>query len=150
MENIIATDLLKITSLFIDEVIKAKEKHPNWPTDPVHAAAILGEESGELTQAALDFYAKGGDELRERMSAEAIQCGAMSIRFLLNVWQYRDSNSAVASGKTDIAALQRFVVCSNDEGIERGLGRELTHLILDAISEIQQLRGGTNAEGQAQ
>ena len=29
-------------------------KHPTWPVDHIHAAAILGEEAGEVLQAALD------------------------------------------------------------------------------------------------
>ena len=35
------------------EVLKATEKFPTWPTDPLHALAVLGEEYGELTKAVL-------------------------------------------------------------------------------------------------
>jgi len=64
------------------EVIAAEKKFPRWPDDEVHSAAIVCEEAGELIQAALDFYycrCLSG----ERMRREAIQTGAMAVRFLL-------------------------------------------------------------------
>lgn len=61
---------------------EAVEKHPHWPNNVIEGAAILGEESGELLQAALQFkYEKGAFY---NMHNEAIQCGAMAIRFLVN------------------------------------------------------------------
>ena len=33
------------------EVARATQKFPTWPTDPLHALAVLGEEFGELTKA---------------------------------------------------------------------------------------------------
>ena len=68
------------------EYLRARAKHPEWPTDPVHAAAVLGEESGELTQAALQFYYDDGN--RGSMRREAVQCGAMSLRFLTHMLNY--------------------------------------------------------------
>ena len=65
------------------ELNKAMVKHGHWPQDDViHASAIVCEESGELIRAALQFEYEGGsyDDLRK----EAIQTGAMAIRFLLN------------------------------------------------------------------
>jgi hypothetical protein len=69
------------------ELISAEVKHPSWPGDVVHASAILNEEAGELTQAALDFYYSDGP--RWQMEQEAIQCGAMALRFLLNFQTYK-------------------------------------------------------------
>lgn len=43
--------------------------------------------------------------------------------------------------QADLTALQRLVVCTNDDGIECGLGYEGTQLILNAIKEIGHLRG---------
>ena len=31
------------------ELKRAATKFPTWPTDPIHALAVLGEEYGELT-----------------------------------------------------------------------------------------------------
>lgn len=58
----------------------ARAKHPRWPADPIHAAAIVAEESGELTQAALQFTYEG--RAAERMRAEAFHVLATTIRFL--------------------------------------------------------------------
>ena len=58
--------------------------HPVWPTDPVHAAAKLSEEAGEVLQAANDILEWKSTDI-ERMKTEAIQAGAMAIRFLLNI-----------------------------------------------------------------
>ena len=69
------------------ELIKAKEKYPQWFTDPVHAVNILAEEVGELQQAVNDFCYHEGD--REKMILEACQAGAMVIRFLTGIYQYQ-------------------------------------------------------------
>lgn len=68
----------------IEEYHTAKAKHPNWPADIVHCAAIVAEEAGELVQAALNKY-YGGNELtcNEDLTTEAIQTGAMGLRFLI-------------------------------------------------------------------
>lgn len=71
----------------IHELTKAKTKWPEWPVDPIHAAAILAEEAGELVQAANDFCYSGGSI--EQMELEARQCGAMSARFLENLDKYK-------------------------------------------------------------
>ncbi len=70
----------------IDEVFgalrKAEAKHPGWPMDPIHAAAIVGEEAGELTRAALQYHYEGVDS--DPMLQEAAETAAMAIRFLIN------------------------------------------------------------------
>ena len=43
----------KIANEVLGEIARAVEKFPTWPTDPLHAVAVLGEEFGELTQAVL-------------------------------------------------------------------------------------------------
>jgi len=70
-------DLLKL------ELESAERKHPCWPTDPIHAAAIVAEESGELIQAAIDYVYAG--KSRKELVAEAIQTAAMGIQFLINI-----------------------------------------------------------------
>ena len=37
----------EVLSLVMTEIIRAEEKHPDWPADPVRAAAVVAEESGE-------------------------------------------------------------------------------------------------------
>jgi len=75
------------------EFERATTLYPLWPTDPVHAAGIVTEEAGELIQAALDhtycdLNHHDGDTLK-RMEKEAIQTGAMALRFLVNLSKYK-------------------------------------------------------------
>jgi NTP pyrophosphatase (non-canonical NTP hydrolase) len=73
--------------LLFKELRKAEAKFPGWPFDPIHAAAILSEEAGELTQAALDYF-YGREKTKTKMQIEAAQTGAMAIRFLIGLDQY--------------------------------------------------------------
>jgi hypothetical protein len=78
----------KVIALIQKELEQAIGKHPKWPTDMIHAAAVIGEESGELTQACLDYHYKEKEKEiygTSRMQEEAVQVGAMAIRFLLNL-----------------------------------------------------------------
>lgn len=79
-------DKNQIIFLIFDELRKAEKKHPGWPIDPIHASAILAEESGELTQACIDYVYADTDG--ERAIIEAAQVGAMAIRFLMNIGKY--------------------------------------------------------------
>lgn len=60
-----------------------EKKHPGWPEDVIHQAAILGEEAGEILKAAIDVHYNNGsiDDLRK----EIAQTGAMAIRMLINL-----------------------------------------------------------------
>lgn len=74
----------------IAELTRAESLHPNWPSDPIHAVAVLVEEVGELTQKCLQAThepRKGVtiDEVRE----EAVQAAAMGLRFLVNFHRYQ-------------------------------------------------------------
>lgn len=62
------------------EVVRARRIHPKWPEDVVYQAAILGEEAGEVTKAALDHQFKN-QPLRNVLD-EAIQTAAMGVRML--------------------------------------------------------------------
>ncbi len=75
-----------ILELIEEELKKAKAKWPNWVNDPVHASAIISEESGELTKACLDYCYDNG--LINDMVKESVQIGAMVFRFLENVAMY--------------------------------------------------------------
>ena len=63
------------------ELRKAEAKFPGWPEDPVHGAAIVAEEAGELVQAALDWYYERGKS--KDVEVEALHTAAMAIRFLV-------------------------------------------------------------------
>lgn len=73
----------------LDEIERATRKFPTWPTDPLHAVAVLGEEFGELTKAVLQSVyephkANPDDDVRP----EAVQTAAMALRFLMSLDRY--------------------------------------------------------------
>ena len=65
------------------EVERAREKHPQWPDDIIHAVAIVAEESGEAVRAALNHVYHGGSI--EEVRTELVQTAAMCIRMLNNL-----------------------------------------------------------------
>lgn len=76
--------LLKdIAKSLSEEMERAKAKFPWWPEDQIHAAAIVGEEAGELLQATLQCKYENGSI--EKVRKEAIQTATMAIRFLENI-----------------------------------------------------------------
>lgn len=70
------------------EVLKATEKFPTWPTDPLHALAVLGEEYGELTKAVLQVTYEPHKASYRDVAVEALQTAAMAIRFLMSLENY--------------------------------------------------------------
>ncbi|MEJ1358318.1 MAG: hypothetical protein RPU51_09120 [Candidatus Sedimenticola sp. (ex Thyasira tokunagai)] len=79
---------MKITEQVISEVQRATEKFPTWPTDPLHALAVLGEEYGELNKAVLQSVYEPHKSTPEEVREEAIQTAAMALRFLMSLGQY--------------------------------------------------------------
>ena len=82
-------DISCIASEFAHEVEKASTKFPTWPTDPLHAVAILGEEFGELTQATLQHTYEPEKSSIDDVRKEALQTAAMAFRFLLSIDEYK-------------------------------------------------------------
>lgn len=82
----IPDDLVEILTDVLLEVERAEGKHPEWPRDAIHAAAIVAEESGELVRASLWFMYEGA-EIRPAKT-EAIQVACTAIRFLKNLQHY--------------------------------------------------------------
>lgn len=77
---------VSIFEAIVEELTKAKSKHPEWPNDPVHASAIVAEESGELTRASLHLIYEDGD--MKDVVKEAVQTAVTAIRFLEGVGKY--------------------------------------------------------------
>ena len=75
----------------IMELARATAKFPTWPTDPLHALAVLGEEFGELTKAVLQSVYEPDKSSPEDVRTEAIQTAAMALRFVasLDAYKYR-------------------------------------------------------------
>lgn len=72
----------------LEEVWRAIELYPDWPTDPLHALAILGEEYGELNKAVLQASYEPSKANADDVRTEAIQTAAMALRFILNLGHY--------------------------------------------------------------
>lgn len=77
-----------ITHEVLDEIERAIAKFPTWPTDPLHALAVLGEEFGELTKAVLQSVYEPHKSTPADVRAEAIQTAAMALRFLHSLDRY--------------------------------------------------------------
>jgi len=75
------------------ELNAATKKFPTWPTDPLHALAILGEEYGELTQAMLQLTYEPHKTSATDVYNEAIQTATMALRLAmsLDVYEYEES-----------------------------------------------------------
>lgn len=75
------------------ELVRAKQKFPQWPTDPVHAAAIVSEEAGELVravnEACYEPHKTNPARPLDAAITEAIQLGAMVWRFLESAGHYQ-------------------------------------------------------------
>lgn len=78
---------VQIMSEVDDEFVRAVKKHPDWPTDVIHASSIVAEEAGELSRAVNQYIYEESSTL-EDVRKEAIQTAAMAIRFLLSTDQY--------------------------------------------------------------
>lgn len=71
------------------EVERAIQKFPAWPTDPLHALAILGEEFGELTKAMLQLTYEPHKTTAGDVRQEAIQTAAMALRLAMSLQRYK-------------------------------------------------------------
>lgn len=63
-----------------EEMARASKKFPAWPDDPIHAAAIVCEEAGELIRACLRMRYEGGPVAD--VLTEALHTAATAARFL--------------------------------------------------------------------
>lgn len=70
------------------EVERATRKFPTWPTDPLHALAVLGEEFGELTKDMLQLTYEPHKTSTENVRTEAMQTAAMALRLYMSLEGY--------------------------------------------------------------
>jgi NTP pyrophosphatase (non-canonical NTP hydrolase) len=77
-----------ITTEVLAELERAMRKFPTWPTDPLHALAVLGEEFGELTKDVLQLTYEPHKTNAENVRKEAIQTAAMALRFAASLTRY--------------------------------------------------------------
>jgi NTP pyrophosphatase (non-canonical NTP hydrolase) len=76
------------------EVERASVKFPTWPTDPLHALAVLGEEFGELTKAMLQHtYEPHKGVTKQDIREEALQTAAMALRLAMSLDSYKYQRS---------------------------------------------------------
>lgn len=76
-------------SSVLAELERATRKFPTWPTDPLHAVAVVGEESGELVKAVLQAVYEPHKSTTGEVRIEAIQTAAMALRFIGNLDRYQ-------------------------------------------------------------
>lgn len=74
-----------VTNEILAELERATAKFPTWPTDPLHALAVLGEEFGELTKAMVQFTYEPHKTSRIEVRTEAIQTAAMALRLAMSL-----------------------------------------------------------------
>lgn len=72
----------------LKEVKKAMLKFPTWPTDPLHAFAVVGEEFGECQKEILQLTYEPHKSTLESARKEAVQMAAMALRFLMSFDRY--------------------------------------------------------------
>lgn len=80
-----------LTRILIDiseEMEKATNKFPQWPSDPNHAASIVMEEAGELDQAVMETIYEYPKSTKDDCYKEAIQTAVVAIRFLMSIDKY--------------------------------------------------------------
>ena len=71
-----------------EELERAIAKFPAWPTDPVHAAAVVAEECGELVKAVLEAVYEPSKRSKRNIRVEALQAAAMCVRMIASMEQY--------------------------------------------------------------
>lgn len=83
VEEVISFNRLVKFSDIDNELNKAIQKHPDYPSDMFKQLAIMQEEAGEVTKAVLDYHS-GTDNI-EHIKKELMQTAAMCVRMLINI-----------------------------------------------------------------
>ncbi len=98
----------------LEELRRATKKFPTWPTDPIHAKAILDEEVGELCQAILETIYELPKSNKENVKKEAFQVAAMAVRFIINFDKYDYQKS-----KMNVNIEKECPKCTNPRVVEK-------------------------------
>ncbi|MEM0967648.1 MAG: hypothetical protein AAGJ81_15985 [Verrucomicrobiota bacterium] len=85
----VSSSLADSCSEVLSEVERATAKFPTWPTDPLHALAVLGEEFGELTKEMVQLTYEPHKTNKAEVRAEAIQTAAMALRLVMSLDRYK-------------------------------------------------------------
>lgn len=80
---------MSVIEQVVAEIDRATKKFPTWPTDPLHALAVLGEEFGELTKAMVQLTYEPQKTSLAEVRSEAIQTAAMALRLAMSLDSYR-------------------------------------------------------------
>jgi len=91
----------------IAEVERATRKFPTWPTDPLHALAVLGEEFGELTREMLQLTYEPEKSTLDSVRKEAVQTAAMALRLVMSLDRYVYAPGQQHSQNEEKYAVQR-------------------------------------------
>jgi hypothetical protein len=71
-----------------NEVANATAKFPTWPTRIIDAGNVVAEEAGELSKACLQATYEKHKIQDGDVKMEAVQTGAMAVRFLMSLERY--------------------------------------------------------------
>ena len=82
-KSILKNKFDKIIDDIYHEYCSACKIHPVWPEDIIHAVAIMAEESGESTRAALNYVYE--EQPLNELKKELVQTAAMCVRVLINI-----------------------------------------------------------------
>lgn len=122
------------------EVEAAVNKFPIWPSDPIHAVAVLGEEFGELQKAVPQCVYEPHKATKGDVRKEAIQTAAMAIRFLQSLDRYDyspgDQHSQDEFEKPQAVAMVDHV------GTSYGSGDNDTTVIVCKGADISKIKSG--------
>jgi len=81
--------MIEVINEVLRELERATAKFPTWPTDPLHALAILGEEYGELNKEMLQLVYEPHKTNPGLVRSEAIQTAAMALRLAMSLDAYK-------------------------------------------------------------
>ena len=72
----------EVRQLLEEELIRARQKHQNWPTDTIHRAMILLDQAGGIAKEAFRCIYSGGHTGTEYLEKEVLHTAVVCIRWL--------------------------------------------------------------------